>query len=182
MILAGTFLFLVAFFTLLGWALVRTGGAPGGLGINNVFGEVPIKEGPAPDFSLQVFGGESVRLSDLKGKVVMIDFWSSWCVPCRREAPSLAQVYREYKGERVEFIGISIWDRVDDALDYVQRFGITYPTGLDTEGKILVDYGVRGIPEKFFIDPQGNIVRKFIGPSSAGDLRDILDELLAASD
>jgi cytochrome c biogenesis protein CcmG/thiol:disulfide interchange protein DsbE len=170
---------LAAFFSLLGWALARSGGIPGGLGVNKVFGKVSIQERPAPDFTLQLLDGGSITLSDLKGKVVMIDFWASWCTPCRQEAPVLAQVYKEYQGRGVEFIGISIWDRPSDAQDYIQRFGITYPSGLDSEGTILVDYAVRGIPEKFFIDAQGRLVKRFIGPSKVEGLREILDQMLA---
>jgi cytochrome c biogenesis protein CcmG/thiol:disulfide interchange protein DsbE len=170
---------LAAFFSLLGWALARSGGIPGGLGVNNVFGEVGIQEKSAPDFTLQLLDGGAITLADLKGKVVMIDFWASWCPPCREEAPVLAQVYMEYRERGVEFIGISIWDRSSDAQDYVQRFGITYPSGLDSKGTILVDYAVRGIPEKFFIDARGRLVKEFIGPSKVEGLREILDQMLA---
>ncbi|MBI2855630.1 MAG: TlpA family protein disulfide reductase [Chloroflexi bacterium] len=172
---------LVGFFSLLGWALARSGGLPGGLGVNSAFGEVKVKKEPAPDFSLQLFDGGSIRLSDLRGKVVLLDFWASWCAPCRKEAPVLAQIYLEYRDRGVEFVGISIWDRRDDGLDYIERFGLAYPTGVDTEGTILVDYGVTGIPEKFVIDSQGNKVRKFVGPSTVEELRGILDDVLAAS-
>ena len=79
----------------------------------------------------------------------------------------------------MEFIGISIWDRLNDANDYVERFGVTYPSGLDAQGTILVDYGVRGIPEKLFIDSQGQLVAKFIGPSDVEGLRETLDQMLA---
>ena len=181
-ILGSSLLILAAFFSLLGWALARSGGIPGGLGINKVFGEVRIQEKPAPNFTLQLLDGGSITLADLKGKVVMIDFWASWCPPCREEAPGLAQVYREYQDRGVEFIGISIWDRLGDAEDYVQRFGITYPTGLDSTGTILVDYAVRGIPEKFFIDAQGQMVAKFVGPSDVAGLRETLDQMLAGQD
>ncbi|MFH1560175.1 MAG: DnaJ domain-containing protein [Chloroflexota bacterium] len=111
-ILGSALLILAAFFSLLGWALARSGGIPGGLGMNDAFGEVSIQERPAPDFTLQLLDGGSITLADLKGKVVMIDFWASWCTPCREEAPGLAQVYREYQVRGVEFIGISIWDRL----------------------------------------------------------------------
>jgi cytochrome c biogenesis protein CcmG/thiol:disulfide interchange protein DsbE len=173
-------LILVGFFSLLGWALARSGGVPSGSGVNNVFGEIDIQEGPAPDFTLETIDGKSITLSSLRGKVVLIDFWASWCPPCREEAPRLSQVYKEYESQGVEFIGISIWDRLNDAKDYIKRFDVTYPSGLDTQGTILVDYGVRGIPEKFFIDTQGKLVAKFIGPSNTDGLRKTLDQLLAA--
>ena len=178
-IMGFSLLILAAFFSLLGWAIVRSGGVPAGVGVNNVFGEVSIQKRPAPDFTLETLNGDSITLSDLKGKVVLVDFWASWCPPCRQEAPGLAQVYEEYQDQGVEFIGISIWDRLNDAKDYVQRFGITYPSGLDSQGTILVDYGVRGIPEKFFIDAQGQLVAKFIGPSDVEGLRETLDQMLA---
>ena len=180
--LVATLLVLGAFFSLLGWALVRTQGVPGGLGINKDFGEISIETRPAPDFTLELLdGGSSVKLSDLRGKVVMIDFWSSWCPPCREEAPGIARVYREYEGEAVEFLGISIWDKAPDARAYLREFGVTYPNGLDGKATILVEYAVRGIPEKFFIDAEGQMVRKFVGPVTAQRLREILDGMLAAS-
>ena len=181
-IMGFSLLILAAFFSLLGWAMARSGGLPGGAVVNSVFGEVSIQERPAQDFTLETLDGDSITLSNLKGKVVMIDFWASWCPPCRQEAPSLAQVYKEYQDQDVEFIGISIWDRINDAKDYVERFGITYPSGLDAQGTILVDYGVRGIPEKLFIDPQGRLVAKFIGPSSMEGLRETLDQMLAGQE
>ena len=173
---------LVALFSLLVWALARSGGVPGGAVVNSVFGEVSIQERPAPEFTLETLDGDSITLSDFNGKVVMIDFWASWCPPCRQEAPSLAQVYKEYQDKGVEFIGISIWDRLNDAKDYDHVFGITYPTGLDSKGTILVDYSVRGIPEKVFIDAQGQLIAKFIGPSDVEGLRETLDRILADQD
>ncbi|MDP6102955.1 MAG: redoxin domain-containing protein [Dehalococcoidia bacterium] len=175
-------LILAWFFSLLGWALSRSGGVPGGMGVNDVFGEISIEEKPAPNFTLETLDGESVTLSDLKGKVVLLDFWASWCPPCRQEAPGLAQVYKEYEDRGVEFIGISVWDHLNDAKDYVQRFGIIYLSGLDSQGTILVDYGVRGTPEKFLIDTQGQLVAKFIGPSHVEELRETLDQMLMDQD
>ncbi|MQF48908.1 redoxin domain-containing protein [SAR202 cluster bacterium AC-647-N09_OGT_505m] len=172
-------LIVAAFFSLLGWALVHTGGAPVGMGVNKVYGEVSIQKKPAPNFTLRLLDGSSITLADLKGTVVLIDFWASWCPPCRDEASALAQVYTEYQGLGVEFIGISIWDRLGDAEDYVQHFEITYPTGLDSEGTILVDYAVRGIPEKFFIDANGQMHAKYIGPSDVDSLRESLNQMLA---
>ena len=169
----------VALASLLVWGTFRTGGRSGGLFVNNNFGEVSIAARPAPDFSFETFDGRSLSLSDRRDKVVMIDFWASWCPPCRREAPVLAAVYKEYSSKGVEFVGIDIWDDETDARAFLKRYGVTYPNGLDVGGVITIDYGVTGIPEKYFIDQSGQLLRKFVGPVDAGALRSLLDGLLA---
>ncbi len=161
------------------WALAQSGGNPGGLLVRNVFGEVAITERPAPPFILPLLDGSALEMSSLRGKWVMVDFWSSWCPPCIEEAPVLAATYRQYAGRGVEFVGVAIWDEEGAIRGFVQRYGISYPNGLDAKGKIAIDYGVRGIPEKFFIDPDGRLVRKFVGPVTQEKIRAILDELLA---
>ncbi|CAI8006512.1 Thiol:disulfide interchange protein CycY, partial [Geodia barretti] len=117
--------------------------------------------------------------SDLRGKVVLVDFWASWCAPCRQEAPVLEQIYREYAGSDVEFVGVNIWDLPDNAATYVEDFEISYPNGVDADGIIAIDYGVKGIPEKFFIDRDGVVRQKFVGPIRPDKLRETLDQLLA---
>jgi cytochrome c biogenesis protein CcmG/thiol:disulfide interchange protein DsbE len=119
-----------------------------------------------------------VSLSELRGKVVMLDFWSSWCPPCRQEAPALARVYREYEGRNVEFVGVAIWDDPGDVARYAKEFDLPYPNVLDEKGQIAINYGVAGIPEKFFIDAGGTLIRKFVGPMRPDDLRATLDQLL----
>ena len=170
---------IAALFALLGWAVAQSGGTPGGFGVNNKFGEISVDQRPAADFATESPDGETVSLAGLGGKVVMLDFWSSWCPPCRREAPALAQVYREYEGRNIEFVGIAIWDDPQDVARYVERFELPYPNVLDEKGRIAINYGVSGIPEKFFINPQGELVRKFVGPISPQALRAALDSLLA---
>ncbi|MBI4197932.1 MAG: TlpA family protein disulfide reductase [Chloroflexi bacterium] len=164
---------------LLGWAMAQSGGRPGGLGINSVLGEVQITPGPARDLTLTLLDGRSLSLPELRGKVVMVDFWSSWCPPCVAEAEDLEAAYRRYKDRGVEFIGVAIWDDRASVERHVGIFGVSYPNGLDDAGKVAVDYGVRGIPEKFFIDKDGNLVKKFVGPTSVEELGAILDGLLA---
>ena len=181
----------LAFFGLLAWASVKSGGNPGGLGVNNEFGQVTVKTEAARDFSLELISGEllksplpnvtTVNLSQLRGKVVLLDFWASWCGPCRQEALTLAQVYQEYREKDVEFIGIDIWDRRQDALNHIERFGVPYPNGIDSDGTIAIDYGVKGIPEKIFISQEGTVAKKFVGPISAQALRSVLDELLGTA-
>ena len=168
----------VALIALMVWALVQSGGNPGGLGVNDDFGEVAVGKGPAPPLILSLLGEGSVDLAELRGKVVMVDFWSSWCPPCIAEALALAATYREYVGQDVEFLGVAIWDEEGDVEEYVRRFALTYPNGIDARGKLAINYGVRGIPEKYFIDREGQLTRKFIGPATQEGLRAIIDELL----
>ena len=169
----------LALFALLTWAVVLSGGNPGSLGVNQEFGQVRFSPQAAKDFSLTTLDGATIDLSGLRGKVVMVDFWASWCAPCRFEAPDLVEVYLEYADRGVEFVGVDIWDRRQDAIEYIDRYQITYPNGVDDKGIIAISYGVRGIPEKFFIDRDGIIVKKFVGPVDADTLRRTLDELLA---
>ena len=177
-ILLGAGIPVLAFFAVLAWASVKSGGNPGGLGVNREFGQVPIDTEIARDFSLELLDGSIITLSGLQGKVVLLDFWASWCGPFREEAPVLAQVYREYQGEAVEFVGVNIWDGLQDAINHITKFSVPYPNGVDRSGTIAIDYGVRGIPEKIFIGKDGVVARKFVGPISVGNLRSALQELL----
>ena len=164
--------------SILAWGVAQNNGAPGRPGVNDSLGEVQVGQVPASDFEIELYGGGTLRLSDLRGRVVMVDFWSSWCPPCRQEAPMLADVYRQYEGMPVEFVGIDIWDTEAGALDYLERYGVTFPSGEDARGQIAVEYGVRGIPEKYFIDGDGVIRQKFIGPMERGLLTELLDGYL----
>ena len=176
-ILLGSSLPVVALLALLGWASLNSGGT-GSLGVNQEFGQVDISAQPAAEFSLTLYDDQLLTLSALRGRVVMVDFWASWCTPCRQEAPILAEVYREYADQPVEFVGVNIWDRTDDALNYLDAFEVPYPNGGDDSGSIAIDYGVRGIPEKFFIDQDGVLRQKFVGPMHAEALRDAINALL----
>ncbi|MSQ40542.1 MAG: redoxin domain-containing protein [Dehalococcoidia bacterium] len=173
--------FAAALVGLLAWALVQSGGQPRQALVNSRFGEAPLQPREAPAFTLNLLDGETRAADNLKGKLVMVDFWASWCPPCRQEAPVLARVYQEYRSRGVEFVGIAVWDDEGQARRYVQRYEIAYPNGLDERGIIAIDYGVTGIPEKYFITPEGQVVRKFIGPMDEDRLRQVLEELLASS-
>ena len=171
---------LIAFFTVLGIALTRSGGVPAGVAINSTFGEADVDVTAARDFTLTTFDGDVLRLSDLRGSYVMVDFWSSWCPPCREEAPTLAAAYDRFRTQGVEFVGVAVWDVEEEAARFIEESGASYPAGADTRGVIGVDYGLTGIPEKYFIDPQGRIVRKYVGPMTQEALDRVLQELLAA--
>ena len=179
-IFLGSAIPLLALLALLVWALAKSGGNPGGLGVNNELGEVRSSVDFAREFSLELLNGQTLTLSDQRGKVLMLDFWASWCTPCRQEAPTLAKVYREFSGLPVEFNGVDIWDGREDARRFVSQFDVPYPTGVDPKGTIAIDYGVRGIPEKFFIGPDGAVLKKFTGPMNEEALREILNGMLVA--
>ncbi len=170
---------LLAFLGILVWASLQTGGQPGGMGINTQFGVIDVDREEAREFTLTLQGGSSLQLSNLRGRVVMVDFWASWCGPCRQEAATLEQIYQDYGGTDVEFVGVNIWDLPDNVAQYLEEFGVTYPNGVDADGAIAIDYGVKGIPEKFFIDRKGEIRQKFVGPIRPEKLRETLDGLLA---
>ena len=143
---------------------------------------------PAPDFSLPLYNGGDLTLSDLRGQVVVINFWASWCDPCRDEAPALERVWRDYKDRGVVFIGVDYVDVESSAREYLAEFDITYPNGLDKGQRIARAYRIRGVPETFFVDKSGNIAPiiingtsrpKKISPIAEPELRSQLDRLLA---
>ena len=133
----------------------------------------------APLFTLALFDGTVLRLADLRGKVVFVNFWASWCVPCREEAPALEAASRMYSSRDVVFVGINIQDKEPDARAFLEEFAITYPNGVDHGSKIAVDYGVYGIPETFVIDRAGRIAYKQIGAMSPPTISAVLDQTLA---
>ena len=143
--------------------------------------------GPAPDFTLTFFEGHdggfgqpSVSLSDLRGKIVLLNFWASWCVPCEEEAPDLEAAWREYKDRGVVFLGVDWTDNEADALDYLKRFDITYANGPDLGSKISQPlYRIQGVPETFIIDQDGNVVFFKPSPVTREELAAEFEKLLA---
>lgn len=133
---------------------------------------------PAADFTLPLFTGGSLSLSSYRGKPVVINFWASWCPPCRQEAPTLEKVWREYKDKGVTFIGIDIQDTEAAARAYIKEFDITYPNVRDLKGTATIDYGVSGIPVTFFINRDGVIVRRWVGAINERLLVAWIEELL----
>ena len=133
----------------------------------------------APDWSLTLFpeyrgevAGDTLTLADLKGKGVVLNFWASWCKPCEEEAAALEAAWRQYKDKGIVFVGVDYLDQDPAAKRYLQKFNITYPNGPDLASKISKRYAIRGVPETFFIDPQGKIVgcRK-VGPIPDAELK-----------
>ena len=141
-------------------------------------GDAPIRVRAAPDFTLPLFGGGSFNLAEARGKPVLVNFWASWCVPCEDEAPVLERASREY-ADRLSLIGVNVQDTEPSARAFLRRYGMTYPNGRDESGAIAVDFGMSGVPESYFIDRQGGLMRKWQGPLDESRLRAFLDELIA---
>jgi cytochrome c biogenesis protein CcmG/thiol:disulfide interchange protein DsbE len=133
---------------------------------------------PAPDFSLTTFKGTTISLEDLRGKPVVINFWASWCPPCRIEAPLIERTWRAYKNRGLIFIGVNIQDRKEDALNYIREFDITYPNGPDPTGEITIDYGVSGLPVTFFVSRNGEVVRRWVGAIERSVLFSSIEEIM----
>ncbi|MCK5795120.1 MAG: TlpA family protein disulfide reductase [Anaerolineales bacterium] len=134
----------------------------------------------APEFELISFSGETHRLADYHGSVVILNFWASWCESCKPEAKDLEYAYQYYlnRGD-VIFLGVDYVDTEPEALGYLEEFGITYPNGPDLRTEISQAYRVRGVPETFIIDQNGIISHVQIGPySSFEHIRSTIDPLL----
>jgi len=143
-------------------------------------------EGPAPDWSLALFdshrGGwenEVISSADLRGRPVVLNFWASWCKPCEEEAAALEAGWLKYRDQGVMFVGVDYLDQEPAAKRYLEKFTVSYPNGPDLASKISKRYTIRGVPETFFINAEGEIVgcRK-IGPLAPGELDQRIAEIL----
>lgn len=139
----------------------------------------PLAAGKVPDFTLKSFDGQVLTVSQLRGKVVVINFWASWCPPCRDEAAYLEQTWRKYKDQDVIFIGVDYADAEKPALAYIKEFDITYFNGPDLGTRIAQQYHISGVPETYFVGKDGTLRGNHIGPLKAPDLDNKIDELLA---
>ena len=118
----------------------------------------------APDFQLTTFDGSTVNMADLRGQVVVVNFWASWCIPCEQEAVELETAHQQFKNQGVVFLGVNYVDTEPEALAYLDRFGITYVNGPDLGTRISQAFRIRGVPETYIVGRDGRLVHVKIGP------------------
>ena len=146
----------------------------------------------APSFALAVFApgeaplgrpvGDTIRLADMRGQVVVLNFWASWCLACRDEHPVLSAVARRYAGMPVRFVGSLYQDRASAGTDWIAELGgQSYPSVEDPQARTAIDYGLYGVPETFILAADGHIARKSTGPADAAVVVHVVDSLLAVA-
>ncbi|WP_290967806.1 TlpA disulfide reductase family protein [Gracilimonas sp.] len=139
------------------------------------------KEAPATDFEVTLLSGETFRLSDQKGKVVLMNIWATWCPPCREETPELEELYRKYKNEGYVTLGVSIDEQGESVVrPFMEEFDVTYPMYIDTDGTVMDKYGpTMGIPTTYIIGRKGNMRYFTVGAVTKKELEPRIKELLA---
>jgi len=152
---------------LLGYALVTGPAQPPAVG------------SAVPEFEHTALDGTRMSLSDHRGEVVVVNFFSSWCAPCQQEASDLEKTWRAYQGQGVQFLGIAYKDADSKAQAFLDQFGVSYPSTVDRSNRTARAYGVTGVPETFVIDQQGLLARHFLGPITQTQLSQEIDRLLA---
>lgn len=147
---------------------------------------LPTEEGlakgeTAPDFELTTLDGEAVRLSDYKGKKVILNFWATWCPPCRAEMPDMQKYYDEQaEGENVEILAVNL-TTADKGMDkinaFVDEFSLTFPIPMDTEGDIGDLYQAASIPTSYMIDTDGRVQQKIVGPMNEEMMEEFIEDM-----
>ena len=129
-------------------------------------GRAPVEQ--APDFELDRLGGGTISSEQLKGGPVVLNFWASWCIPCREEMPAFERMWRRYRDQGVQIIGVNYQDSEAGARDFVEELDVTYPIALDTAGSLARELGVQGLPQTFFIDESFRFEKLTVGEAVEG--------------
>ena len=138
----------------------------------------PIPGRPAPDFTLPDLAGNELRLSDLKGQVVLVNFWTTWCPNCRRELPALSTVYQDLKDQGFVIVAVDLGEPAQQVAAFVEEHQLPFPIVLDSDGGVAQQYRVQGVPTSFVIDREGIIREIHIGAKDEDTIRRTVEELL----
>ncbi len=118
----------------------------------------------APDFTLQSLDGQEITLSDYRGKLVMLNFWATWCPPCNYEMPDLQSYYEAHKDENFIILGVNYEGSAEEVQNFVDKYNVTFPILLDSDGTVAQLFGVQGLPTSFFVDKEGHVLGYQPGP------------------
>ena len=153
--------------------LLDDDGADSLLGIAEQSLKVEMEVGqPVPDFTLETLGGELVSLSSFRGQVVVLNFWATWCTPCREEMTEFQALWEEHDPQgNLMLLAVNLQESTDSVAAFVDEFGLTFPIALDSDGDVLDKYGLPGLPGTFFIDEAGILQARVLGPLDADRLR-----------
>ena len=155
------------------------GGSASGISVANYRAVAKAGGGPAPGFSMSSLAGDGqISLADYSGKTVVLNFWASWCAPCRVEASDLERTWERYRARGVQFLGVDYRDNDAAGRAFVSEFGITYPSVSDPSGELAYDYDLLGLPTTMVIAPDGIVVYKFTGKIDAAILDSALGDVL----
>jgi thiol-disulfide isomerase/thioredoxin len=142
----------------------------------------PLKDnGPTPDFSIAGFDGKPVSLKNFRGKTVFLNFWATWCVPCREEMPAMERLYQEFKDKNFVILAVNVKDRKQDALKFLKELKITYPAAFDPDGQVGLLYGAWGLPTTYLVGPRGEGLARAWGPADwySPAARNLISQILA---
>lgn len=131
---------------------------------------------PAPDFTAKTLSGENVRLKDFRGKVVMVNFWASWCGPCRQEMPLIEKIYKDYKKSGFVLLGLNVDGEADERDEFLKDTPVSFPILDDSEGKVADLFGNEAMPSTYFVDRKGNIRHLHKGYKK-GEERDYIKQI-----
>jgi len=154
----------------------------GGLTIADRLAVAEVQSTPAPSFSFESLDGGTVSLDALRSDIVVLNFWATWCGPCREEAPAFHRLSREYEEHGVRFLGMDERDDRAAALTFVREFGLTYPSGFDPAGSLADDFDLFAMPTTFLVNPDGIIRYRFVGYLDEPTLRSAIEDLLREDD
>ncbi|MDM8519851.1 TlpA disulfide reductase family protein [Anaerolineales bacterium HSG6] len=145
---------------------------------NTTFEAAPMAGHPAPDFTLKTLDGESFTLSNFRGKPVLVNFWATWCGPCRAEFPDFQEAAVD-NADQLVILGVNstVNDQPEKVADFIKEFGVTFPIVMDTDGEVSRTYRVMGLPTSIFVDAEGTIIEVFTGPINKAYIEVKLSEL-----
>lgn len=164
------------------WFFDRPAGEGGSQAVTltaSASGPAPRLDQEAPDFRVRLLDGEYVRLSDYRGRPVWINFWATWCPPCRAETPDIQEMYEKYSDEGLVVLAMSIGESAGDVRGYVERTGTTFATALDSDTSVAAQYRIVGIPTHFFVDRDGILRDWRVGSMSKGTMEKKVETIIS---